>query len=105
MGDNQSTIRENHTELSIMTSALKHTFIRLPTVTASFKGSAATLTTSSRAHFPGDAGSVASSKDFKQREKSEELRYAREKEAQELKKLREELTKHKHKLEQLENSI
>ncbi|CAH7681592.1 expressed protein [Phakopsora pachyrhizi] len=54
---------------------------------------------------PDDSGKVASSKEFKQREQGEEARYVREKEAAELRKLREELGKQQKKIDELESRL
>ncbi|KAI8446879.1 hypothetical protein BY996DRAFT_6421855 [Phakopsora pachyrhizi] len=55
--------------------------------------------------YPDDSGKVASSKEFKQREQGEEARYVREKEAAELRKLREELGKQQKKIDELESRL
>ncbi|KAG0140249.1 hypothetical protein CROQUDRAFT_53543, partial [Cronartium quercuum f. sp. fusiforme G11] len=52
-----------------------------------------------------EAGSAANSKEFSQRERSEELRYVREKEAEDMRKFRAELDRQKKKLDELEASV
>ncbi|MBW0541709.1 hypothetical protein O181_081424 [Austropuccinia psidii MF-1] len=54
---------------------------------------------------PENPGAVSESKGFKDRERSEEARYIRSKEASELKKLRQELEKQKAKIDELEKSV
>ncbi|EGG03076.1 uncharacterized protein MELLADRAFT_109525 [Melampsora larici-populina 98AG31] len=50
-------------------------------------------------------GATANSKDFAQKERSEETRYMRQKEAEDLKKLKSELDQHKKKLSELEENM
>ena len=54
---------------------------------------------------PDNAVPTTDAKGFQKRERSEEGRYAREKEVAEIKELRDELARQKAKIEKLENSV
>ncbi|KAA1080091.1 hypothetical protein PGT21_001703 [Puccinia graminis f. sp. tritici] len=54
---------------------------------------------------PDNAVPSTDAKGFQKRERSEEGRYAREKEVAEIKELRDQLAKHQAKIEQLENHV
>ncbi|KAH9821334.1 hypothetical protein DFH28DRAFT_952322 [Melampsora americana] len=74
----------------------------LPTSSSLMKTS---LPTSLMRTYSDHPGATATSKDFSQKERSEEVRYMRQKEAEDLKKLKSELDSHKKKLSELEENL